>query len=277
MLLLNTKIDSLTKKEAEEKVSQFLQSSDKHYICTVNPEILIQSQNNKDLKKALDQSSLNTADGIGLLWAAKFLSLNTTQIPILREVIILLQWITTILMIPFAPSFFKKPIPERISGSDFIYSITKIANQEHKTIYLLGGAPTIPERAALQLKTEQIGLKIVGTDSSRANETEKIVKNINDSKADIVLVGFGAPKQEVWLFENLEKTNCRLGMVVGGTFDFLAGIKKRAPRWIQKIGLEWLYRLIKEPKRITRQFSIPFFMILILFDKLLHCKQANYS
>ncbi len=272
--VLGIKIDAMTTAQAEEKVVDFLEDKkSKHIICTPNAEIIMKALKNPDLTKVMNEkSSLNIADGIGPVWAAKFLSFHELKLPVLRELIILIEWMISLVLIPIWPKFFKKPIPERISGSDFVKNIAKLSQKKGKKIYLLGGGPTIAERAALTLQTEFIDLKIAGVDSSNFEEIDKIVYNINKSNADALLVAFGAPKQELWLAQNLRRTSCKIGIGVGGSFDFLAGIKKRSPLFIQRIGLEWLYRLFQEPSRASRQMALPAFAFLVLKSKLFYAK-----
>jgi N-acetylglucosaminyldiphosphoundecaprenol N-acetyl-beta-D-mannosaminyltransferase len=180
----------------------------------------------------------------------------------------IIEWIITILLIPLFPKYFTYPIKKRISGADFIWDLAKFSAERRLKVFLLGGAPTIAERTALQLQSKIPDLRIAGVNSKDPKDTAEIVSQINKSKADILLVAFGAPKQEFWLSENLNKTDCKIGIGVGGSFDFIAGVKKRAPAWMQKSGLEWLYRLISQPSRILRQMALPKFLYLVLKDKL---------
>jgi len=278
MEILGIKIDAIKLSEAEAKIEGFLDdnSSKKHQICTVNTEFITRARKDPEFRKILNtESSLNLADGIGPIWAAKFLSLKSPSAPIVKQIAIFLQWIFSIALIPVLPSFFRWPIPQRISGVDFAHCIARISEIKKKEIFFLGGGPTITERAALQMQTEFIDLKIAGVDSSRSDLTDQIIESINRSKADILFVSFGAPKQEFWISQNLKKTSCKIAIGLGGTFDFLAGVKQRAPRWIQKTGLEWLFRLIIEPSRIIRQLSIPYFMFLVLSEKLTQTKKSD--
>lgn len=266
--VLKIKINAVRLDQAKTILLDLLKSNKKGLVCTPNTEFIIASRKDKEFRKILNSAALNLPDGFGLLWAAKFNSLNSPSIPIAREIIIFLQWIATIIMIPFFPSFFRHPIPQRISGSDFIWTIAELAKENHYRIFLLGGAPTVAERAALKLQTDIYGLKIAGVSSQDPSESAEIIQAVNKAKTDILLVGFGAPKQEKWLNENLEKTCAKVGMGIGGTYDFIAGIKKRAPAWMRSLGLEWLYRLIKEPTRLGRQMALPKLLIIILINKL---------
>lgn len=274
--ILDIKIDPFVLNQADSQLSFFFNQKKPTLICTPNTEIVMLAQRNSELKEILNnKSKLNLPDGIGILWAARFNTLWTPKTPVLREFVIFLQWLLTIIMIPLFPNFFNTPIKERVSGSDFAWLIAEFACKNKYKLFLLGGAPTVAQRAALELQTNIYDLRIAGVHSGGIEDTEEIIAAINKSKADILLVAFGAPKQEKWLNKNLEKTCCKIGIGVGGTFDFIAGTKKRAPKWMRRIGLEWLFRLVIEPKRIIRQIVLPKFMLLILINRIMRHEKEN--
>ncbi len=267
--ILNVKVDNVDASQIFLKLNGFLNDKKPALICTPNTEMVILAQEDSEFKEILNnRSKLNLPDGFGLLWAAKFNTLPAPNLIILREIIIFIEWLFSILIIPIAPRFFNNPIRERIAGADFIRTIAKFAADQRLRVFLLGGAPTVAERTALQLQTEIPDLKISGVHSGKADETSEIIGAINKSRSDILLVAFGAPKQEKWLAENLKKTKCKIGIGLGGSFDFVAGVRKRAPKWMQKSGLEWLFRLYSEPSRIKRQLALPKFIWLILINRL---------
>lgn len=267
--ILDVLIDCIATADTEERLNELCNLKNSSIITTPNTEFLIKAQTNDQFKKILNsQSRLNIPDGMGLLWAGKFLTLKTPCTGILKKVLMILQWFGTIILLPITPSFFKKPIPERVTGVDFIWTIAKFAAKNHLKLFLLGGAPTVAERTALKLQTDIYDLRIAGVHSGNPEQSEEIVEAVKKSRVDILLVAFGAPKQELWLDEYLAKTGAKIGIGLGGTFDFIAGLKSRAPLWMQEAGLEWLYRLIIEPTRIKRQLSIPYFMWLVLVEKL---------
>lgn len=267
--ILDIEIDNLKFNQITERLDDFVLRKKPVLICTPNTEFIVAAQEDSYFKEILNKTSnLNLPDGFGLLWAAKFDTFPTMNIVFVREIIIIIEWILSILLIPLVPSFFKNPLKERITGADFTRKIAKFAADNSLRIFLLGGASTVAERTALQLQTEIPDLRISGVHSGKAEESSQIIEAINKSRADILLVAFGAPKQEKWLAENLDKTKCKIGIGVGGSFDFIAGVKKRAPMWMQKSGLEWLYRLVQEPNRIKRQMALPKFLWLVLISKL---------
>lgn len=234
MNILGIRIDNITKKQARQRVANFLASDTQHTIFTPNPEMLVDAQKDHEFKTILNNSSLNLCDGKGIQFVSK------------------------------------EPI-ERISGVDFMLEICAIAQNKNQSIFLLGsGNSEVVEAAGKNINHFLPKLHIVGTNpghqltiqpinqSTRSlkystQENEKLIQEINTAKPSILFVGFGHNKQERWITENLHKLpSVKIAMGVGGSFDFIAGKVQRAPRWMQKIGVEWLWRLIQEPWRIKR-------------------------
>lgn len=265
--ILGVGIDPVTKESALSKIDELMVSGKKRLICTVNTEFIEIANKDAEFKRILNNSYLNLADGIGVLWAAKFNSLVVGK-SALSKIEVFFYWLATLILIPLRPNYFKSPIPMRITGADFVWDLAKYARDKNYKIFLLGGMPTVAERTALQLQTKVYGLKVVGVHSGSPKDTEDIVNCVNKSKADIILVAFGVPNHSKWLDANMKNMCCKIGVGVGGTFDFIAGVRKRAPIFMQKLGLEWLFRLIQEPKRIKRQLSLPAFVINVLKNKI---------
>ena len=243
--VLGIKVDALTKSEAEDRLVEIVDGQKQSFLFTPNPEMVVRAQGDKEFRVILNRGDLNLADGIGLLFAARFQTLPVAAGSPISYLVVFCQWLFLIMFLPPFPHFFTKPIPERITGSDFIWNIARVAARRKLRLFLLGGGPAVAERCALVLQTNVPDLRIAGVYSGPSAQAEEIVRLINKSRADILLVAFGAPRQEKWLSDNLVKTKCRLGAGLGGTFDFIAGVKSRAPRWIQRLGLEWFYRLLQ--------------------------------
>ena len=266
--ILGIKFDNLTEEEAVSRLSELLDRKGHALVTTPNPEFIITSQKDDSFRQILNErSKLNLSDGIGLLWAARFLSLWQPGNKYLAVPIILIQWLFTLIFLPFIPRYFQRPLRSRVPGSDFIWNIAKLAAEKKQKLFLLGGAATVAERAALRLQTDIVDLRIAGVHSGTPDQTPQIIEAVNKSRADILLVCFGAPKQEKWLDENLAKTCCKVGIGLGGTFDFIAGERRRSPLWMQRSGLEWLYRLIVEPRRLRRQLVLPVFIWQVLIER----------
>lgn len=232
----------------KETVDFVLNNEQKGYLCTPNPEMLLECQKNPKFLNILNKSLLNIPDGIGILWAAEQLSNKNTKFKALLE----------LPFVALAPNRFKKVLQDRVTGTDLVQEICKKAANTPLKIYFLGAAPGIAEIAAEKLEKKFHGLKICGTyaGSPAPKDTQEIINRINVLNPDILFVAYGAPKQEIWIQENLHKLPSVIKAIgIGGAFDFIAGRRKRAPKWMQKLGLEWLFRLIQQPARIKRIFN----------------------
>ncbi len=232
-----------------EQTLDFIFKSDKKaYICTPNPEMILEAQNNKKFKDVLNNSLLNIADGIGILWAATQINNNSTK----------LKAILNLPLIAIKPGKFKNVLKERVTGVDLLQNICKKAANNNKKLFFLGAEPGIAELAKQKLKKKYNNLIVTDTyaGSPSPKHKEKIIKIINKTDAEILFVAYGAPKQELWISEVIDKLdNIKIAIGIGGAFDFIAGKRKRAPEIMQKIGLEWLFRLIQEPRRIKRIYN----------------------
>lgn len=267
--LLGVPIDSFSRKEVLRFLEQKISGKKPVLITTVNAEFLYRAINDKKVFSMLKSSTLNLADGVGILWAAKFLSYKSPD-SFLRWPLTILRLLISLIAIVLCPKYLRNPIPERISGSDFIWDLSKFAVKSNYKVFLLGGDPTVPEQAALKLQTDIYDLKVAGTyeGSPREDQEKKIITLIKKTEAEILFVAYGVPAEELWLERNLGKIGAKIGIGVGGTFDFLAGRRKRAPKFFRSIGLEWLWRLIVEPKRYKRQIVLPKLVWRIFMYKL---------
>ncbi len=206
----------------------------KYFIVTPNPEILMLARNDTNYKKILNSAKIALPDGIGVMIAGKILN---------------------------------KELKERITGVDLVESLCRAVEEKPITVGFLGAGPAVAEQTAECLKRKLPSLKIVFAASG--NPDDKTVSLVKDSKKeiDILFVAFGSPKQEIWIYENLEKLPVKVVIGVGGAFDFISGKVKRAPFWIRKAGLEWLFRLINQPWRIKRQAALIKFIYLVLKER----------
>ena len=228
--VLGVKTDNLSQAEALERARKFLQSNQKHFIVTPNPEIILKSLDDENLREILNYADLSLPDGFGLILASKIL---------------------------------KSGLKKRIAGADFMLALSVLAQEDGYSVFLLGGKDEMTsQNAAANLNKVCPNLRIVGATSGGEvfykNKTwqtqdKNIINNINKSKAEILFVAFGCPKQEKWIFNNLDKLeSVKIAITVGGSFDYLSGNIKRAPNLFKKFGIEWLWRLIQEPSRIKR-------------------------
>lgn len=243
--IMGIRFDNFGTDEAACFVVEKLSGNKNEYVCTPNPEMLLEAEKNIGFRNILNNSLLNIPDGIGILWAATNIKNERSKV----------KAILTLPLIILTPQRFKNVLKERVTGVDLIYSICeKLAGTEY-SIFLLGAKEGVAKEAAKKLKNKYPGLKIAGTFAGSPDEKdrEEIIKLINYKNPDILLVAYGAPKQEAWIAENLNRLRTvKIAIGVGGTFDFIAQQVKRAPKWMQKTGIEWLFRLIQQPSRIKR-------------------------
>ncbi len=232
--ILDVPVHRITKVEALSLIKQFMGEPRLHQIATVNPEFVMMAQKDMEFRQVLDQADLCIPDGVGLVLASRWQGAE---------------------------------LPERVAGSDLVYALAKLAADEGWRLYLLGASPGVADEAASLLMEMYPKLIIVGTyaGSPLSAENESIVQRINESKADLLYVAYGAPQQDKWIARNREKlTGVRIAMGVGGSLDFITGRTVRAPRWLQRLGLEWLHRLYKEPWRWRRMVVLPRFVYLVI-------------
>ena len=219
--ILDIPIDYLSQSEVLQKIASFLKEKEHFHVTTPNPEFILEAQKNPVFKKILREADLSVADGTGIVWAAKVL--HKTKI-------------------------------KRVTGVDLTRAICRTMKNP---IFLLGASEEVNTKTKQILEKKYPGINIVGNYSGTPSaKLEKIICNmINQSKAEILFVAYGAPNQELWIARNLPHlTTVKVALGIGGSFDFISGFRKRAPRWMQHLGLEWLFRLLIQPSRYKRIF-----------------------
>lgn len=237
-------IDNVTMEETINIVEGYLKEDIPRRIYTPNTEIVMEAKDKEELKNILNQGDLIIPDGIGLIYGSKIR---------------------------------KKPLKERVTGFDISIEMLKIADKNSYSLYLLGGKEGVAKDAAKNIKEKYPNIRIVGYHNGYfkgshvgikdSEEEKEIINEIKDGKTDILFVGLGFPKQEAWINQYIDELNVKVAIGNGGTMDILSGNAERAPEIYQKLGLEWLYRLIKEPSRIKRQILLPKFIFYVLFNK----------
>lgn len=213
---------------------QRFETKEKALVVAINPEKLMKAKDNPELKMLLNNAEYQIPDGIGVILASK---LN------------------------------KGVIKERVTGIDTMDRILKEAAATKKSVFLYGAKPGVAEQAAAKILEKYPDLQIAGVQHGYEKDNEKVVSQINAAKADILFVAMGSPAQENWINANRDRLHPILYQGVGGSFDVYAGNIKRAPEFFLKTNLEWFYRLLLEPKRITRQLALPMFLLETLKHK----------
>ncbi len=241
--VLGIDISNLSKPEFFNVLSDRLMDSKREsppvFVVTVNPEIAMQTLIDSSFGKILNKSTFNTADGIGISWAVKYLHGHTV---------------------------------DRITGSDSLEVICMLCAEHGQSVFLYGAGPDVAEKAAAVLQNRIEGLRVEGT-YSPAHSNMTLEELPFDTRyymscASVIFVALGSPAQEQWIDKNLHKLpNCKLIIGIGGSFDFIAGTVKRAPVVMQRMGVEWLYRLYRQPSRWRRMMRLPRFAMNVLKSK----------
>lgn len=231
-------IDNLTLDEIADKTKKIVNTSNKNcnLIVAPNVEFIMQAQKDKEFFDILKTAKLATPDSIGVIMAGKKQG---------------------------------KSFKERIPGQSYLRKVFEVGEKEEWTFYLLGGEDDVPKKAKEHLESLYPKAKIVGYHEGffKEDSEEKVIEEINSLEPNVLFVAMGAPIQEKWIYENRNRLKVDIAAGQGGTFDYEAGTVKRAPVWMQKCGIEWLWRLAREPKRIKRMVVLPIFFLKVLFSK----------
>lgn len=266
--ILGIKIDKVSFEEAAKRVREMVEEGGKHYVVTPNPEFVVLAQKDKQFCKILNEADLAVADGIGLLAAAKFLETKTKFKNRITQTFYLFLFGFKVGWWALTDKAKLDVLPEQISGIDLVWDTARVCADKGHTMGFLGGQEGVAQKAAECLKEKFASLKIAGTWDGE--EADKILSGeTSQISADILLVAFGHPKQERWIAKNLKNLEVKVAVGVGGTFDYLIGKPRRAPLVIRRLGLEWIWRLLKEPRRWRRILTaFPYFPLLVFWRKI---------
>lgn len=227
--ICNVPIDAVSRTEALERCRGFLHDGKQHQITTVNPEFIVEAQRNSVFRKALQKSDLALADGMGIVLAVRYL--HRLKL-------------------------------ERIPGVDFVIDLCGLAVEEGASVFFLGGSGGVAQKTAEVLQSQFPGLRVSGWSEDLDISTSRHLD------ISVLFVALGAPKQELWIAENLAKLpKVKIAIGVGGAFDLISGKIKRAPQWLRRLGLEWIWRLLQEPWRLTRIYRAAITFPLLLLTK----------
>ncbi len=226
---MNTYIDNVTKAEAIAHIEKCIQNRTVGQVITPNVDQIVRMETDEYFRKICESCELLLVDGHPLLWAAKL---------------------------------YGEPLKEKICGSDLMPELCAVAARKGYSVFLLGAAPGVAQMAADKLVQQNPGLKVAGVYSpplgfeKDPEEIRRINEMLLNSGADMLFVGMGVPKQDIFVYENKDIYKIPMSFSIGGTIDFIAGRQKRAPAWMRKIGFEWFYRLLSDPKRMFRRYVI---------------------
>ncbi len=238
--LLNTFINNVTMSETVEAIEQMIAADKKSYIVAINVDVVMKIEADPYLKKIVDDADMVLVDGKPLVWISKLHG---------------------------------RPLKEKVSGSDLVPLLCEVAAKNGYKVFIIGGKEGSAERAKQRLEEKLPDIKIVGTYAPPFGfekddaELERINRMISQAHPDLLITCFGCPKQEKWIYENIEKYDAKVSICAGATVDFLAGNVTRAPRWMSEHGLEWFYRFLQEPRRMFRRYFVDDMKIIGLIKK----------
>jgi N-acetylglucosaminyldiphosphoundecaprenol N-acetyl-beta-D-mannosaminyltransferase len=235
--ILGVRVDNVGYNELIKRVDTYVTSGQPHQIVTLNTEMLVAAYDDPRFRDTLNGADLVVADAAGLVLAARLLG---------------------------------QPLNERVTGSDGIYQLAAHCARQGYRPFFLGAAPGVAEVVAHRLVEANPSLNVAGTfaGSPASDDEDGIVALVRAAKPDLLFVAYGVPAEEKWIARNRDRVGVPAMIGVGGSFDFVAGVTKRAPVWMRKLGLEWLYRLIREPWRWRRQLALPRFLALVFRQRL---------
>jgi len=230
--ILGVNVDVVTMAEAVERVESYMDERAGVMVATANAEMIMRATYDAELMRILNNAALVVPDGAGTVWAAHHLGCD---------------------------------MPERVAGYDLAQLLMARAPQKHRRIFFFGSAPGVADKAKEKAERLYPGIEIVGTRNGffKPEDEPDIVAAIKAAKPDLLLVALGVPKQEKWLAKYMKELGVPVAIGVGGTFDVMAGVMKRAPLWMQKAKLEWLFRGMMQPKRAGRLMALPKFVLKV--------------
>lgn len=233
--VLGVAFDNITMDEAVDRAAAMLEEDRPHLVATPNPEIVQRANQDPEFAQILSSADLVVPDGVGVIYAAKILG---------------------------------RPLKARVPGIDLASNLLARIAGSRKRLFLLGAAPGVAELAAVNLQAAYPGLVVCGVHHGYFQEDGPVADAIREARADLVFVCLGAPKQEKWISANGAAAGAKLYMGLGGAMDVFAGKVERAPEKFQRLGLEWLYRLAKEPSRVVRMSKLPLFLVSAAWAKI---------
>ncbi len=235
--ILGVRVDDATYDDLLAAVDAYVAEGRPHQIVTINAEMLVAAYDDPAFRRVLNAADLNVADGAGVMLAARLLG---------------------------------RPLRQRVTGSDGIYHLAAHCARRGYRPFFLGAAPGVAETVARRLCALNPALEVAGTyaGSPRPEDEAEVIGRVRAAAPDLLFVAYGVPAEEKWIARHRERLGVPVMIGVGGTFDFVAGVTRRAPPWMRRVGLEWLYRLLREPWRWRRQLALPRFVGLVVAQRL---------
>ena len=264
--ILGVRFHNLTRREAALAIAGLAKADGRHYVVKPYSEFMTRAAGDSGVREILNGAHLCLPDGVGVLWAAHYLSLRggatraMVQLPL------------SLLAMVLRPSALRRPIREPMAGVDLTWGMLAELERAGASVFLLGGSKEEAVLTRRRIEERLPALNVAGVRdgyfSTKGSENDAVVAEVNAARPEVLLVAMGFPRQEHWIAENLEQLDVRVAVAEGGSFSFIGGTVWRAPGWMRRAGLEWLYRLGRQPWRLKRQLALPRFVWLVLRERL---------
>ncbi len=264
--VLGVRFHALTRQQAAEAIARLASDGKRCYVVKPYSEFMPRAARDPHVRGILNGASLCLADGVGILWAAHYLSLPGGRLRALAQLPLSLASLI------LNPGALRRPLPEAMAGVDLTWEMLAQLADAGASVYLLGGTADENQGALRQIRARLPSLRIAGAHEGhfdpRGPENARVIAEINAARPNALLVAMGFPRQEEWIVDNLAQLDIGVAVAEGGSFSFISGAVSRAPRWMRRAGLEWLFRLLRQPWRIRRQAAIPVFVWLTVRSRL---------
>lgn len=264
--VLGVRFHNLTRREAAARIAALTKAPGKRYVVKPYSEFMARAAKDDEVRAMLNGADLCLPDGAGIQWAAHYLSLNGGALRALAQLPL------SLVAMMARPSALQRPIREPMAGVDLTWTMLRELERVGASVFLLGGTNEEVESARSAIRARLPSLDVVGAHdghfSVRGGANDEVVERVNAAKPDVLLVGMGFPRQERWIVDDLDRLKVKVAVAEGGSFSFIGGKVSRAPGWMRRAGLEWLYRLGRQPWRLKRQLALPRFVWLVARERL---------
>ena len=264
--VLGLRFDNMTRSEAARAIAELAESPAKSYVVKPYSEFMPRAYRDAGIHDILNGAALCLADGAGILWAAHYLSLPGGHLRALWQLPLSLASLAV------NPRAVRRPLKQNMAGVDLTWEMLSELNARGATVFLLGSTKAELRGTQERIEERFKRLRIVGAHPgyfrTSGDTNEAVIAEINAVEPQALLVAMGFPLQERWIAANLARLKVNVAVAEGGSFSFISGATRRAPPWMQRAGLEWLFRLLRQPWRLRRQLSLPVFVWLVVRERL---------
>ncbi len=264
--VLGVRIHNLSRGQAAHAIVELVRAGGRAYVVKPYSEFMPRAADDTRMRDILNGADLCLADGVGILWAAHYLALPGGPLRALAQLPLSLA------SVAFNPGAVRHPLRENMAGVDLTWEMLARLDATGLRVFLLGSTQEEVRGTRERIQARFRGLQVVGAQHGyfhvSGEENEAVLRAINEAQPEVLMVAMGFPRQEEWIADNLPRLQVNVAVAEGGSFSFISGVVPRAPRWVRRTGLEWLYRLSRQPWRLRRQLAIPRFVWLVVGERL---------